>query len=325
MLEEIKCPICNEFYNSEGRIPIILNMCDHNICQECLFLTVDNKCPLDGKLINISQISTNQIFLNLIEDLNKKDPNIFIEDKDIKEKEEKLNTQIDLISEYLRIIQANYFIDDKQEYIDNTKKNVNNEYSKAKEEIEKHYSEYNSLTPKIETVIKDLEKNYLDFNNIILNEFEKDTNEIKEKYSKYQNSVNLFLDKLNKNIILKTYSPKEYLEESNKIITQSEEMLSKVNEYNEKTTKIFFKIKDINLELIMSTSKIPKRIKVHYIQRKSKDLMNYNDEEEDDPNNLMKESLSHKNDILSHSKSTFNLEGTILNSNNTQKSRAENS
>ena len=315
MLEEIKCPICNEFYNSEGRIPIILNMCDHNICQECLFLTVDNKCPLDGKLINISQISTNQIFLNLIEDLNKKDPNIFIEDKDIKEKEEKLNTQIDLISEYLRIIQANYFIDDKQEYIDNTKKNVNNEYSKAKEEIEKHYSEYNSLTPKIETVIKDLEKNYLDFNNIILNEFEKDTNEIKEKYSKYQNSVNLFLDKLNKNIILKTYSPKEYLEESNKIITQSEEMLSKVNEYNEKTTKIFFKIKDINLELIMSTSKIPKRIKVHYIQRKSKDLMNYNDEEEDDPNNLMKESLSHKNDILSHSKSTFNLEGTILNSN----------
>lgn len=122
MLEEIKCPICNEFYNSEGRIPIILNMCDHNICQECLFLTVDNKCPLDGKLINISQISTNQIFLNLIEDLNKKDPNIFIEDKDIKEKEEKLNTQIDLISEYLRIIQANYFIDDKQEYIDNTKK-----------------------------------------------------------------------------------------------------------------------------------------------------------------------------------------------------------
>lgn len=83
----------------------------------------------------------------------------------------------------------------------------------------------------------------MDFNNIILNEFEKDTNEIKEKYSKYQNSVNLFLDKLNKNIILKTYSPKEYLEESNKIITQSEEMLSKVNEYNEKTTKIFLKSK----------------------------------------------------------------------------------
>lgn len=316
MLEEIKCPICNEFYNSEGRIPIILNMCDHNICQECLFLTEDNKCPLDGKSINISQISINTIFLNLIEDLNTKDPNIFNpEDTEIKEKEEKLNIQIDLISEYLKIIQGNYFIDDKQEYIDNTKKNIYNDYCKAKEEIEKYYSEYKTLTPKIETVLKDLDKNYLNFNNSILNEFEKDTNEIKEKYSKYQNLVNLFFDKLNNNILLKSYNPKEYIEESDKIISQSEEILSKVNEYNEKTIKIFFKIKDINLELIMSTSKIPKRVKVHYIQRKSKDIMNYNEEEEDDPNNLIKESLSHKNEVLSHSKSTFNLEGNLLNSN----------
>ena len=195
------------------------------------------------------------------------------------------------------------------------KKNIYNDYCKAKEEIEKYYSEYKTLTPKIETVLKDLDKNYLNFNNSILNEFEKDTNEIKEKYSKYQNLVNLFFDKLNNNILLKSYNPKEYIEESDKIIAQSEEILSKVNEYNEKTIKIFFKIKDINLELIMSTSKIPKRVKVHYIQRKSKDIMNYNEEEEDDPNNLIKESLSHKNEVLSHSKSTFNLEGNLLNSN----------
>ena len=314
MYEEIKCPICNEFYNTEGRIPIILNNCDHNICQECLFLTPDNKCPLDGKSINISQISVNKIFLNLIEDLNNKDSTIFLpEDPEMKEKEEKLNIQIDLISEYLRIIQSNYFIDDKQEYINNTKKNVYNDYCNAKENIEKYYSKYKSLTPKIETVIKDLDKNYLTFNNSILNEFEKDTNEIKEKYLIYQKEVNSFLDKLNKNIILKNFNLNEYLIESDEIIIKSEDILSKVNEYNEKTTKIFFKIKDINLELIMSTSKIPRRVKVHYIQRKSKDLLHYNDDEEED-SHLTRETLSNKNDETHRTKSSYSFEGKKISS-----------
>ena len=60
----------------------------------------------------------------------------------------------------------------------------------------------------------------------------------------------------------------------------------------------------------MSTSKIPRRVKVHYIQRKSKDLLNYNDDEEED-SHLTRETLSNKNDETHRTKSSYSFDKEI--------------
>ena len=91
ILKEIKCSMCNCFYNINEKIPIALNNCIHNVCQAC-FITYneERKCPYDGKPFSFDKIMINKKLFELIDylTLNKMiNPNL---DENEDEEEKKL-------------------------------------------------------------------------------------------------------------------------------------------------------------------------------------------------------------------------------------------
>ena len=131
MLKEIRCSMCNGFYNNSERIPIALNNCTHNVCQACFISNNEGgKCPYDGKPFSFDKIMINKKLLELINYLM--DKNMLKEEPDEteeeikykKEKEDKINLKIDLLGEFITVIKANFVFDDKIQYINNLEKNL---------------------------------------------------------------------------------------------------------------------------------------------------------------------------------------------------------
>lgn len=36
-LEEVKCPLCTEFYDEGDKVPILLPDCGHSFCLQCIY------------------------------------------------------------------------------------------------------------------------------------------------------------------------------------------------------------------------------------------------------------------------------------------------
>ena len=134
ILKEIKCSMCNCFYNINEKIPIALNNCTHNVCQAC-FITYneEGKCPYDGKPFFFDKIMINKKLFELIDylTLNKMinsnlDENEDEEEKKIKkDKEEKINFKIELLEEFISVIKTKFFFEDKEENIKDLEKQIN--------------------------------------------------------------------------------------------------------------------------------------------------------------------------------------------------------
>ena len=134
ILKEIKCSMCNCFYNINEKIPIALNNCTHNVCQAC-FITYneEGKCPYDGKPFSFDKIMINKKLFELIDylTLNKMinsnlDENEDEEEKKIKkDKEEKINLKIELLEEFISVIKTKFFFEDKEENIKDLEKQIN--------------------------------------------------------------------------------------------------------------------------------------------------------------------------------------------------------
>ena len=69
--EELRCPICKTFYDSNIHIPFVIS-CGHTFCKQCVFNNSNNKCPIDSIInsfklyirnINIETIA-NKILIN---------------------------------------------------------------------------------------------------------------------------------------------------------------------------------------------------------------------------------------------------------------------
>ena len=45
--EELRCPICKIFYDSNIHIPFVIN-CGHTFCKKCILNNSNNKCPIDS-------------------------------------------------------------------------------------------------------------------------------------------------------------------------------------------------------------------------------------------------------------------------------------
>ena len=145
ILKEIKCSMCNHFYNINEKIPIALNNCTHNVCQACFIsYNEEGKCPYDGKPFSFDKIMINKKLFELIDylTLNKMinidgEENEDEEDKKIKkDKEEKINLKIDLLDEFISVINTKFFFEDKEENINDLEKQINDNYAKIKNDLQ---------------------------------------------------------------------------------------------------------------------------------------------------------------------------------------------
>ena len=285
MFNEIKCPLCKLLYNPNSKIPIILLECHHNICQECLVNLNENICPIHNKPFLIEQSTVNKTLLNLIDFIDSKNFEIINElrnDEDIIydnnnnnfnnnnnlnleknltniEKEEKIKLKMELINEYLQIIKGNYSINEKKNILNETKDFIQNEYSQTKEKIHKLIIE-KKLINNENNLIKELKKNYIEYNNNLLNQLEKEINFIEEKQKNFKekiinilNKINFLCEHLSKNFFIISND----CDETTKLC---EEILSQINLFNEKNRKILFKIKKI----CISIEKKQRKIKINY-------------------------------------------------------------
>ena len=124
MLKEIRCSLCNCFYNNTEKIPIALNNCTHNVCQAC-FITYneEGKCPFDGKPFSFDKIMINKKLFELVNNLIEKNLITRLaeeeeEDDEVKkikkDKEDKINLKIDLSDEFISVIKTKSFFEDKE-------------------------------------------------------------------------------------------------------------------------------------------------------------------------------------------------------------------
>ena len=137
ILKEIKCPMCNSFYNINEKLPIALDNCTHNVCQACFIAyNEEGKCPYDGKPFSFEKIMINKKLFELIDYLNSKkiinsEEIDDEEDKKVKKvKEEKINLKIDLLEEFISVIKTKYYFEDKKENIKDLEKQINENYIK---------------------------------------------------------------------------------------------------------------------------------------------------------------------------------------------------
>ena len=349
MLNEIKCPLCKLLYNPNSKIPIILLECHHNICQECLVNLNENICPIHNKPFLIEQSTVNKTLLNLIDFIDSKNFEIINdlrEDEDIiynnnnnynndnnnfnleknltnVEKEEKITLKMDLINEYLQIIKGNYSLNEKKNVFKETKDFIQNEFNSTKEKIHKLISE-KKLINNENNLIKELKKNYIEYNNNLLNQLEKEINFIEKKHKIFEEKIKNILNKIN---FLCEHLSKNFFIISNdcdETTKLCEEILSQINLFNEKNRKILFKIKKICILI----EKKQRKIKINYQFNTHNNINNNNsintyessDEDNNSNNNnnfLLTETFSNdsllKRNISIHS---FNYKDNSNNSNN---------
>ena len=257
MLEEIKCSLCNCFYNITEKIPIVLNNCTHNVCQSC-FITYNDegKCPYDGKPFSFDKIMINKKLIDLFNYLTEKnimkeldDPNEDEEDrKKKKEKIEKINLKIDILEEFVSVIKTKFCFEDKEQNIKDLEKQINENYEKIKNDLQNQFKnskqKYINTKPKEKAVYTNLEKNYYQYNINLINNFKKDIEEIKTKHENWRNDVAKFMDEITGDIDNLAFNYDKHSEGIEEKIKNCEKLSSDINSFNEKFTKLKFKIRN---------------------------------------------------------------------------------
>ena len=257
MLKEIRCSLCNCFYNNTEKIPIALNNCTHNVCQACFIsFNEEGKCPYDGKPFSFEKIMINKKLFELINYLiENKIVNTLAEeeedeeDKKIKkDKEEKINLKIDLLNEFISVIKTKFFFEDKEQCINDLEKEINENNSKIKNDLLNMFKntkqKYINTKPKEKAVIQNLEKNYYQYNINIINTFKKEIQEIKTKHDNWSNKIAKFMDEITNDLDNIVFSFDKYSEEIDEKIKDCEKLSSDINEFNEKFTKLKLKIRN---------------------------------------------------------------------------------
>ena len=259
MLNEIRCSICNCFYNISEKIPIALNNCTHNVCQACFISYNDEgKCPYDGKPFSFEKIMINKKLFELINYLtdekliNNEDPNEDEEDKKMKkDKEDKINLKIDLLEEFVSVIKTKFFFEDKEQNINDLEKQINENNTKIKNYLQnmfkKSKQKYINTKPKEKAVYANLQKNYYQFNINIINNFKKEIQDIKLKHENWSNSIAKFMDEITKDIDNIIFNFDKYSEEIDEKIKDCEKLSSDINSFNEKFSKLKSKTRNAHI------------------------------------------------------------------------------
>ena len=72
--EQMKCPICNNIYDSSQHIPFVIG-CGHSFCKQCILNNSNSKCPLDNNInafkMHIRNIQLETIINKVLYDNNK--------------------------------------------------------------------------------------------------------------------------------------------------------------------------------------------------------------------------------------------------------------
>ena len=256
-LKEIKCSMCNCFYNINEKIPIALNNCTHNVCQACFIAyNEEGKCPYDGKPFSFDKIMINKKLIDLFNYLTEKnimkeldDPNEDEEDrKKKKEKIEKINLKIDILEEFVSVIKTKFCFEDKEQNIKDLEKQINENYEKIKNDLQNQFKnskqKYINTKPKEKAVYTNLEKNYYQYNINLINNFKKDIEEIKTKHENWRNDVAKFMDEITGDIDNLAFNYDKYSEGIEEKIKNCEKLSSDINSFNEKFAKLKFKIRN---------------------------------------------------------------------------------
>ena len=257
ILKEIKCSMCNCFYNINEKIPIALNNCTHNVCQAC-FITYneEGKCPYDGKPFSFDKIMINKKLFELIDylTLNKMinsnlDENEDEEEKKIKkDKEEKINLKIELLEEFISVIKTKFFFEDKEENIKDLEKQINENYTKIKNDLQGKFknTKYKLINTKHKEkeLNSNLQKNYYKYNLEIIKNLKEEIKIIKEKHEAWENKISNFMDDITNDIDNVVYNFDKYSEEIDDKHKDCEKLSSDINSFNENFTKIKLKIRN---------------------------------------------------------------------------------
>ena len=258
ILKEIKCSICHSFYNINEKLPIALNNCPHNVCQAC-FITYneEGKCPYDGKPFSFDKIMINKKLFELIDYLTQNkmintlnDEN---EDEEVKrmnkDKEEKINLKIDLLGEFISVIKTKFFFEDKEEIIKDLEKQINNNYTKIKTDLQTKFKntklKFINSKQKEKEINLNLQKNYYKFNLEIINNLKEEIIELKEKHTTWEDKISNFMDEITNDIDNLVYNFDKYSEEIDDKIKDCEKLSSDINTFNEKFTKSKLKIRNV--------------------------------------------------------------------------------
>ena len=257
ILKEIKCSMCNCFYNINEKIPIALNNCTHNVCQACFIAyNEEGKCPYDGKPFSFDKIMINKKLFELIDylTLNKMinsnlDESEDEEEKKIKkDKEEKINLKIELLEEFISVIKTKYFFDDKEENIKDLEKQINENYTKIKNDLQAKFknTKYKLINTKHKEkeLNSNLQKNYYKYNLKIIKNLKEEIKVIKEKHEAWENKISNFMDDITNDIDNVVYNFDKYSEEIDDKHKDCEKLSSDINSFNENFTKIKLKIRN---------------------------------------------------------------------------------
>ena len=263
ILKEIKCSMCNSFYNINEKLPIALDNCTHNVCQACFIAyNEEGKCPYDGKPFSFEKIMINKKLFELIDYLNSKkiinsEEIDDEEDKKVKkDKEEKINLKIDLLEEFISVIKTKYYFEDKKENIKDLEKQINENYNKIKSDLQNKFK--NCKNKFINTKLKEkeinsnLQKNYYKYNLEIINTLKEEIKQIKAKHKVWKNKISNFMDEITNDIGNIVYNFDKYSDDIDDKIKDCEKLSSDINAFNEKFTKTKLKIRNV---YILTTKK----------------------------------------------------------------------
>ena len=263
ILKEIKCSMCNSFYNINEKLPIALDNCTHNVCQACFIAyNEEGKCPYDGKPFSFEKIMINKKLFELIDYLNSKkiinsEEIDDEEDKKVKKvKEEKINLKIDLLEEFISVIKTKYYFEDKKENIKTLEKQINENYNKIKGDLQNKFK--NCKNKFINTKLKEkeinsnLQKNYYKYNLEIINTLKEEIKQIKAKHKVWKNKISNFMDEITNDIGNIVYNFDKYSDDIDDKIKDCEKLSSDINAFNEKFTKTKLKIRNV---YILTTKK----------------------------------------------------------------------
>ena len=258
ILKEIKCSMCNHFYNTNEKIPIALNNCTHNVCQACFIsYNEEGKCPYDGKPFSFDKIMINKKLFELIDylTLNKMinvngEENEDEEDKKIKkDKEEKINLKIDLLDEFISVINTKFFFEDKEENINDLEKQINDNYAKIKNDLQIKFKntklKFINSKQKEKEINSNLQKNYYKYNLEIISNFKDEITDIKNKHETWKNKISSFMEEITNDVENIVYNFDKYSEEIDDNIKACEKLSTDINNFNEKFTKMKLKIRNV--------------------------------------------------------------------------------
>ncbi len=258
ILKEIKCSMCNHFYNTNEKIPIALNNCTHNVCQACFIsYNEEGKCPYDGKPFSFDKIMINKKLFELIDylTLNKMinvngEENEDEEDKKIKkDKEEKINLKIDLLDEFISVINTKFFFEDKEENINDLEKQINDNYAKIKNDLQIKFKntklKFINSKQKEKEINSNLQKNYYKYNLEIISNFKDEITDIKNKHETWKNNISSFMEEITNDVENIVYNFDKYSEEIDDNIKACEKLSTDINNFNEKFTKMKLKIRNV--------------------------------------------------------------------------------